>query len=100
MENKIVNTYLGQKGYTIPKNEISIENQKKLGTTSLLSHLLWGLQWEIINLHFQRIGSPQIKCMCRIITVLRILDHQKNTKLAKAQTLIWNFLEVSERTNM
>ena len=31
MENKILNTYLGQKGYTIPKNEISIENQKKSG---------------------------------------------------------------------
>ena len=30
MENKILNTYLGQKGYTIPKNEISIENQKKI----------------------------------------------------------------------
>ena len=30
MEKKILNTYLGQKGYTIPKNEISIEKQKKI----------------------------------------------------------------------
>ena len=29
MENKIT-TYLGQKGYTIPKNEITIEDQKKI----------------------------------------------------------------------
>jgi superfamily II DNA or RNA helicase len=30
MENTKINTYLGQKGYTIPKNEISIEKQKQL----------------------------------------------------------------------
>jgi superfamily II DNA or RNA helicase len=27
---KIINTYLGQKGYTIPKNELSIEQQKQI----------------------------------------------------------------------
>jgi len=27
---KIINTYLGQKGYTIPKNEITIEQQKQI----------------------------------------------------------------------
>ncbi len=32
MENTKINTYLGQKGYTIPKNEISIENQKQIRT--------------------------------------------------------------------
>ena len=30
MEKKIINTYLGQKGYTIPKNEISVEQQKQI----------------------------------------------------------------------
>lgn len=30
IENTKINTYLGQKGYTIPKNEISIEKQKQL----------------------------------------------------------------------
>jgi superfamily II DNA or RNA helicase len=30
MENTQINTYLGQKGYTIPKNELSIEKQKQL----------------------------------------------------------------------
>jgi superfamily II DNA or RNA helicase len=30
MENTKINTYLGQKGYTIPKNEISIEKQKQI----------------------------------------------------------------------
>ena len=30
MEKKIINTYLGQKGYTIPKNEITIEQQKQI----------------------------------------------------------------------
>ena len=30
MENSKINTYLGQKGYTIAKNEISIEKQKQL----------------------------------------------------------------------
>ena len=30
MENTKINTYLGQKGYTIPKNEISIEQQKQI----------------------------------------------------------------------
>lgn len=30
MENTKINTYLGQKGYTIPKNEISIERQKQI----------------------------------------------------------------------
>ena len=30
MKTNIINTYLGQKGYTIPKNEISIENQVKI----------------------------------------------------------------------
>ena len=29
MENTKINTYLGQKGYTINKNEISIEKQKQ-----------------------------------------------------------------------
>jgi superfamily II DNA or RNA helicase len=29
-ENTKINTYLGQKGYTIPKNELSIEKQKQL----------------------------------------------------------------------
>jgi hypothetical protein len=27
---KILNTYLGQKGYTIPKNELDIEKQKEI----------------------------------------------------------------------
>jgi superfamily II DNA or RNA helicase len=30
MENSKINTYLGQKGYTIPKNEISIEKQNQI----------------------------------------------------------------------
>jgi hypothetical protein len=30
MEKSNVNTYLGQKGYTIPKNEISIEKQNQI----------------------------------------------------------------------
>jgi hypothetical protein len=30
MENTKINTYLGQKGYTIHKNEISIEKQKQI----------------------------------------------------------------------
>ena len=30
IENTKINTYLGQKGYTIPKNEISIEKQKQI----------------------------------------------------------------------
>ena len=29
MENTKINTYLGQKGYTIPKNELTIEKQKQ-----------------------------------------------------------------------
>jgi superfamily II DNA or RNA helicase len=32
MEKNIINTYLGQKGYTIPKNELSLEQQKQLRT--------------------------------------------------------------------
>lgn len=27
---KSYNTYLGQKGYTIPKNELTVEQQKKI----------------------------------------------------------------------
>jgi len=30
MKANIINTYLGQKGYTIPKNELSVENQVKI----------------------------------------------------------------------
>jgi len=30
MENTKINTYLGQKGYTIPKNELTIEQQKQI----------------------------------------------------------------------
>ena len=30
MKANIINTYLGQKGYTIPKNELSLENQVKI----------------------------------------------------------------------
>ena len=30
MENTKINTYLGQKGYTIPKNEINVETQKQI----------------------------------------------------------------------
>jgi superfamily II DNA or RNA helicase len=30
MEKKIINTYLGQKGYTLPKNEITVEQQKQI----------------------------------------------------------------------
>jgi superfamily II DNA or RNA helicase len=30
MEKKIINTYLGQKGFTIPKNELTIEQQKQI----------------------------------------------------------------------
>ena len=30
MEYSKINTYLGQKGYTIPKNEISIEKQNQI----------------------------------------------------------------------
>ena len=30
MEDSKINTYLGQKGYTIPKNEISIEKQNQI----------------------------------------------------------------------
>ena len=32
MDHKILNTYLGQKGYTIAKNDISIEKQKQIRT--------------------------------------------------------------------
>ena len=42
MENKIVNTYLGQKGYTIPKNEISIENQKKIRNDLTIKPFIMG----------------------------------------------------------
>ena len=42
MENKILNTYLGQKGYTIPKNEISIENQKKIRNDLTIKPFIMG----------------------------------------------------------
>ena len=41
MEKKI-NTYLGQKGYTIPKNEISIENQKKIRNDLTIKPFIMG----------------------------------------------------------
>ena len=29
-KNKIINTYLGQKGYTIHKNDLTVEQQKQM----------------------------------------------------------------------
>ena len=42
MENIQINTYLGQKGYTIPKNELSIEKQKQLRTDLTIKPFVMG----------------------------------------------------------
>ena len=42
MENTKINTYLGQKGYTIPKNELSIEKQKQLRNDLTIKPFIMG----------------------------------------------------------
>ena len=42
MENTKINTYLGQKGYTIPKNELSIEKQKQLRNDLTIKPFMMG----------------------------------------------------------
>lgn len=42
MENTKINTYLGQKGYTISKNELSIEKQKQLRTDLTIKPFIMG----------------------------------------------------------
>jgi superfamily II DNA or RNA helicase len=42
MENTQINTYLGQKGYTIPKNELSIEKQKQLRNDLTIKPFIMG----------------------------------------------------------
>jgi len=39
-----VNTYLGQKGYTIPKNEITIEKQKQIRNDLTIKPFIMGIQ--------------------------------------------------------
>ena len=39
---KIYNTYLGQKGYTIPKNEITVEQQKQIRTNLTIQPFVMG----------------------------------------------------------
>jgi len=40
--SKIINTYLGQKGYTIPKNEITIEQQKQIRNELTIKPFIMG----------------------------------------------------------
>jgi len=42
MENTKINTYLGQKGYTIPKNELTIEKQKQLRNDLTIKPFIMG----------------------------------------------------------
>ena len=42
IENTKINTYLGQKGYTIPKNELSIEKQKQLRNDLTIKPFIMG----------------------------------------------------------
>jgi superfamily II DNA or RNA helicase len=42
MENHKLNTYLGQKGYTIPKNELTIEKQKQIRNELTIKPFIMG----------------------------------------------------------